>query len=51
MQNVAKDNRAGNDERYHSENLLREYLGGRRINPELFNGFVSTGCHQLVWLF
>jgi hypothetical protein len=51
VQDVAKDNRYSEQEKYSSENLLRLYNEGLRIDPNKFKEFVSNGAHQEYELF
>lgn len=51
VQTVAPLNRVGGNNLYDSDNLLKMYLEGLRIDPGEFYGYISKGCHELVNLF
>ncbi len=51
VQDVAKDNRYSGQEKYSSENLLKLFNEGLRIDPNRFKEFVSNGAHQEYELF
>lgn len=40
------NNRVGVNPKYSIENLITLYEAGYRIDPKIFDGFTSNGCHQ-----
>ena len=51
VQNVALNNRFSNINIYDSNNMLKMYENGFRIDWKKFDGFTSNGCHQEVELY
>jgi hypothetical protein len=43
---TTNNNRVGTNPKYSTENLLNLYEEGYRINPDIFEGFISNGAHQ-----
>lgn len=46
--NENNTNRAGSRIKYSVDYLTEVYMLDKRINPKIFDGWVSTGCHQEV---